>query len=97
MAAYRLTNKAEHDLLAIGRFTSKRWGVSQRNFYLKQFDSCFAHIAENPLIGTACDFIMTDYRKFPHGSHMIFYKQTKSGAVEIIRILHKSMDVESKL
>jgi toxin ParE1/3/4 len=96
MAAYRLTNKAEHDLVLIGRFTLQRWGVAQRNFYLKQLDTCFSHIAENPMVGMACDFIATGYRKLPQGSHVIFYKQTQTGIVEVMRILHKSMDVESK-
>jgi len=96
MAAYRLTNKAEHDLLSIGRFTLKHWGVTQRNFYIKQLDACFSHIAENPMIGIACDFIKAGYRKLPQGSHVIFYKQSPTGIVEIIRVLHQSMDVESK-
>jgi len=96
MATYRLTKKAEQDLVLIGRFTFQHWGVAQRNFYLKQFDTCFSHIAENPMVGMACDFITTGYRKLPQGSHVIFYKQTRTGMVEIIRILHQSMDVESK-
>ncbi|HAI72522.1 MAG TPA: plasmid stabilization protein ParE, partial [Alteromonas australica] len=29
----------------------------------------------------------------PQGSHVIFYKQTGSQEILIIRILHKSMDV----
>ncbi|HAS8147395.1 type II toxin-antitoxin system RelE/ParE family toxin, partial [Vibrio vulnificus] len=33
------------------------------------------------------------YRKFPQGSHVIFYRQIGSQNIEIIRILHKSMDV----
>lgn len=97
MAAYRLTHKAQHDLVSIGRFTLKQWGVIQRNFYLKQLDTCFLQISENPTLGMACDFIATGYRKLPQGSHVIFYKQGSAGIVEIIRILHKSMDIESNI
>jgi len=61
MATYKLTNKAQDDLLSIGRFTLKEWGVKKRNFYLKQLDACFSHIAENPRLGIACDFIMVGY------------------------------------
>ncbi len=96
MATYKLTNKAQSDLLSIGRYTLKEWGVKQRNFYLKQLDSCFSRIAENPRLGMTCDFIATGYRKLPEGSHIIFYKKTSGRSVEIIRVLHKSMDVESK-
>ncbi len=96
MAVYRLSNKAELDLILIGRYTLKRWGVRQRNFYIKQLDACFSSIAENPLTGTACYFIAAGYRKLPQGRHVIFYKQSESGIVEIIRVLHRSMDIESK-
>jgi len=73
MAVYKLTNKAEQDMLFIGRYTLKHWGVKQRNFYLKQLDACFSYIAENPKAGEACDFIAKDYRKFPQGRHIIFF------------------------
>ncbi|HAS6074035.1 type II toxin-antitoxin system RelE/ParE family toxin, partial [Vibrio vulnificus] len=46
-----------------------------------------------PDIGKACDEIRDGYRKFPQGSHVIFYRQIGSQNIEIIRILHKSMDV----
>ena len=97
MPAYRLTRKAQADLISIGRFTLNTWGLVQRNFYLKQLDSCFAQLAENAELGMACDFISKGYRKLPQGSHIIFYKQSSEGIVEIIRVLHKSMDIESKL
>ncbi|MFQ5519114.1 MAG: type II toxin-antitoxin system RelE/ParE family toxin [Mariprofundus sp.] len=97
MPAYRVSNRAQSDLMSIGRFTAKEWGLAQRNFYLKQIDDCFSQIAENPKLGMACDFIANGYRKLPQGSHIIFYKQGSDGIIEIIRVLHQSMDVESKL
>jgi toxin ParE1/3/4 len=96
MTAYRITNKAQSDLISIGRFTVKEWGLAQRNFYLKQLDTYFSQIAENPKLGMVCDFIVSGYRRFPQGSHVIFYKQSSEGVIEIIRVLHKSMDIESK-
>jgi len=97
MPAYRVSNKAQSDLLSIGRFTAREWGRAQRNFYLKQIDDCFSQIAENSNLGMACDYISAGYRKIPQGSHIIFYKQDSDGIIEIIRVLHQSMDVESKL
>ena len=64
--------------------------------YLKQLDDCFKQISENPELGLTVDFITDGYRKFPQGSHLIFYKLSEENTVEIIRVLHKSMDVESK-
>lgn len=97
MPNFRVARKAYSDLVAIGRYTEKEWGNAQRATYLKQMDDCFLQIAKNPEIGTACDFIRTGYRKFPQASHLIFYRQDKDGLIEIIRVLHNSMDVESKL
>lgn len=97
MRLYRLSRKAHIDLLVIGRYTSRKWGKSQRNVYLKQFDDRFTQLAENPKLGVTCDYIQKDYRKFPQDSHIIFYKLSSKNVVEIIRILHKSMDEEFNL
>ncbi|HBC3945553.1 TPA: type II toxin-antitoxin system RelE/ParE family toxin [Vibrio parahaemolyticus] len=93
MKPFQLTNKAKSDLRDIALFTSRRWGREQRNIYLKQFDDSFWLLAESPDIGKACDEVRDGYRKFPQGSHVIFYRQIGSQSIEIIRILHKSMDV----
>jgi len=59
-------------------------------------DSGFNTIAHQPGIGTACDYIRIGYRKHHVGRHLIFYRQADE-AVEIIRILHDSMDIERHL
>jgi len=94
--AYRVSNRAQADLLSIGRFTAKEWGLAQRNFYIQQLDSCFSQIARTPNIGEPCDYIASGYRKLPQGRHVIFYKHGSDGSIEIIRVLHQSMDVKSK-
>ena len=93
MRPFQLTNKAKSDLKDAALFTSRRRGRKQRNIYLKQFDDIFWLLAENPEIDKDCDEIRDSYRKFPQGSHVIFYRQIGSQNIEIIRILHKSMDV----
>lgn len=97
MSNYRLSAKALSDLMEIGMYTEQNWGVKQRNKYLKEIDDCFSNIAEKPKIGVRCDYIRQGYRKLPQGSHIIFYRLNDSEIVEIIRILHKSMDVQSHL
>lgn len=96
MKSFVLTSKAKADLQAIAIFTEERWGKEQRNFYIKQFDDAFHMLANAPLVGKACDYIRSGYRKFPQGSHIIFYKDISQEKIEIVRILHKNMDVESK-
>lgn len=95
MKAFELTREAKEDLRKIARYTEKRWGRDQRYLYAKQFDDVFHFLAETPSVGKKCDYIKVGYRKFPQGSHIIFYRET-TNKITIIRILHKNMDVESK-
>ena len=87
---FRISRAARQDLLRIGRFTERRWGKAKRNHYLGQLDEAFALIGKNDSIGNICDEIYPGYRKFPEGSHVIYYRVTDM--VEIIRILHERMD-----
>ena len=96
MKAFELTKEAKEDLRKIARFTEKRWGRDQRFLYIKQFDDVFHLLAETPSVGKQCDYIKEGYRKFPQSSHIIFYHESTNTKITIIRILHKSMDVESK-
>jgi toxin ParE1/3/4 len=97
MKAFELTRKAKQDLRKIAIYTENRWGRKQRYLYVKQFDDVFHFLADAPLVGKKCDYIKTGYRKFPQGSHIIFYREGTDTKITIIRILHKSMDVESRL
>ena len=97
MSTFTLTHRAKSDLKSIAKFTENRWGRAQRNIYIKQFDEAFHMLADAPSMGKNCDFIKVGYHKFPQGSHVIFYKSVPNGALEIIRILHKNMDIASRL
>jgi toxin ParE1/3/4 len=97
MSSFCLTKKAVADLLEIGRYTEKHWGKEQRNKYLAQLDAGFHQLAANPLQGRDCSEIRKGYRKMKVGSHVIFYRQTSAVKIEIVRILHGCMDIESRL
>ncbi len=92
-----LSNRAKEDLKEIARFTQKRWGRAQRNSYLAMLDDTFHRLAENPAIGMDCSDIRPGYRKFPAGSHTIFYRNLDNAPLQIVRILHQSMDVAPQL
>lgn len=64
--------------------------------YAKQFDDAFEMLAQSPESGIKCDSIKKGYRKFPNGSHLIFYRALGGVEIEIVRILHKRMDVLSQ-
>ncbi len=97
MKSFTLTHKARTDIKSIYIYTQKRWGKEQRKIYAKQFDDAFHTLADNPKIGKECDYIKSGYKKFPHASHMIFYRTISDEEIEIVRILHKRMDARAQL
>jgi toxin ParE1/3/4 len=97
MPTFTLTNLAKADLKEIATFTHKRWGREQRNLYLQMLDVSFQQLAANPLKGKDCSEIRIGYRKLNAGSHVIFYRQTLADTIEIVRILHGHMDIETRL
>ena len=96
MPVFRLSAKSLEDLKSIGRFTLKSWGREQRNIYLSKIDESFHILAEQPQLANARDDIRKGYRVYHVGRHLIFYRQ-KPAEIEIIRILHDRMDVETHL
>ena len=96
MSTFTLTRRARADLKSIAKFTEKRWGQEQRFIYIKQFDGTFHILSDTPEIGNNCSYIKEGYQKFPQGSHVIFYRETSPKNIQIIRILHKNMDVSAK-
>ena len=97
MRSFDLTKSAREDLKSIAKFTQERWGARQRNTYLKEIDQVFHALAKNPAMGRECDEVRDGYRKFPHGSHIIYYSQIDSDLLLIVRILHVAMDVDSQI
>lgn len=97
MRQFDLTRSAQSDLRSIARFAQDRWGVRQRNAYLKEMDQVFRSLARNPQPGRTSDEVREGYRKFPHGSHVIYYKQPSENELMIVRILHATMDVDSNI
>lgn len=91
MASFKLTPAAKEDLKDIARYTQLKWGIKQRNLYLSDIDKRMAWLAENPQLGKSRDDIKPHYLSFPEGQHVIFYREVK-GNVEILGILHQSMD-----
>lgn len=97
MRSFDLSKAAKADLKSIAQYTQERWGIRQRNAYLKEMDEVFHSLAKNPAMGRACDEILEGYRKFPHGTHVIYYKQVTTAELMIVRILHVTMDTAERL
>ena len=93
MMGFQLTSRAKEDLKNIALYTENVWGVEQRNIYLKQIDHAFHIITRSPKQGRSCDYIRQGYYKYNIGKHIVFYRQISIKEVQIVRILHDSMDI----
>ncbi|NLQ17944.1 type II toxin-antitoxin system RelE/ParE family toxin [Marinomonas sp. M1K-6] len=96
MSLFLISRAARGDLKNIAAYTQKTWGTEQRRSYIKELDRTFLFLAENPMSGTPCDYIISGLKKHRHESHTIFY-ENKDNSIFIVRVLHKSMDTESQL
>lgn len=97
MPRFKIKAKARADLKGIARFTEQTWGREQRNSYLTERDHALHRLADNSELGQSCNHIRSGYRVFPVRSHLIFYKIAPDRTPEIIRVLHKRMNVSSRL
>ena len=96
MNSVRLTPQAKADLDDIWEYTVKQWDVDQAETYMCALDATFNLLALNPSLGRNIDDIRKGYFKIPTASHILIYRVNKAN-VEIVRILHKSSDVEARL
>jgi len=97
MNKFALSAKAKSDLIKIAKYTQLTWGQVQRNNYLKILDNSFQLLADDPKIGINCNYIREGYSKYPLANHVIYYKDHKENRILIVRILHKTMDVNRAL
>jgi toxin ParE1/3/4 len=93
VGTFSLTHAAKNDLRGISRFTEERWGRAQRRHYLKGLDEAFRMLADSPKLGNTCDYIEPSLRKYPFQGHVVFYDLLSDEEIQVVRVLHKSMDV----
>jgi len=93
MSSFSVSRAARSDLKNIAAYTQRIWGAEQRRTYLKGLDLAFHFLADNPLAGVPCNYVSDDLRKHQFEGHTIFYEQVKA-EILIVRVLHKSMDVD---
>lgn len=96
MIALRFAPRARADIDGIWNYTAQKWNLDQAEAYLLAIDQALGLLQENPRLGRSADEIGHGLYKFPVASHVIYYRLT-SGSLNIVRVLHKGMDVERHL
>lgn len=95
--SYRISSKARLDIIGIWEFTKDHWSVQQADRYYQLIVGKFSDISLKPDLGKSYDDLRIGYRGLIVKSHIIFYKSSKQGTIEIVRILHQRMDYKSKI
>ncbi len=92
MSRFVLSPRAQADLDEIWDFTAARWDDEQAERYIRELWHAIQVVAGDPRRGQSCDDVRYGYRKYAAGSHMLYYRMTGGTVVDVVRILHQSMD-----
>ena len=96
MASYALSPAAQADLESIWNYTARHWGEVQAEVYVRRIQAACEALGDGALVSQSAENIRIGYRRAVVGSHVLFFR-FQAGVVEIIRILHQSMDLERHL
>ena len=97
MAKYFLSNKAVKDLSKIWNYTYETWSEYQADKYYELLISFCEEISEKPKCGKNYDEIDKNILGYKASHHIIFYKVIQETEIEILRILHESMDWKNRI
>ena len=92
---YRLSGKAEADLVDIARYTLRKHGVEQQRRYIDGLYTFFEIIAVTPKLGHSAPQISphTRVRRYEK-DHLVYYRIVGQ-MVEIARVLHGKQEQRS--
>ncbi len=97
MPKYHLSNKAVDDLSEIWEYTYDEWSEKQADEYYNYLLNTCQELAENPNAGKKYIEIGTTILGYLANKHIIFYQVVSKTEIEIIRILHGSMDLKNRM
>ncbi len=94
---YKISQAASQDIENIWLNTIEKWSIQQADRYFNLIMDEIEYLAENPKSGIDYSNVRKGYFRSQIKSHFIFYKiNRKNDLIEIIRILHQRMDIETR-
>ena len=96
MSSYRLTKRAEADLMEIFAFGYGRFGEAQADAYAEAMEHIFDLLADNPRMGRPADSIGPGIRRHEYRAHVILYEEAAEGIL-ILALVHGSSIERLKL
>ena len=97
MTTYVLSPRARRDLSDIWDYSAEQWSVAQADRYVRLIAEVCEGLASGHITGRSADTVRAGYFRHPVGSHVLFYRARRRGGIEIVRILHRRMDIERHL
>jgi toxin ParE1/3/4 len=95
---YKISRAAKQDIENIWHFTFEKWSLEQADRYFNLILDEIEYVAEHPESGKDFGKLRPGYFRSQVKSHFIFYRvNAENEEVEIIRILHQRLDIESRL
>lgn len=95
--SFSLSRKAKNDLREIWHYTFEHWSEEQADSFIGSLRERIEYIASNPEKGREFYHRNKTYRFVQVKSQLIFWKEAARSEIEVIRILHKSMDIANRL
>lgn len=92
MSHFVLSPAAQRDVEAIWDYTADRWSPAQADKYVIAIRNACRQLVQNTRPSEALDDVRRGYRKSATGSHVILFRTTDTGIIDIVRILHRRMD-----
>ena|SRR5690554_641402 len=89
---YRLSRKAEEDVISIFLEGVAQFGLHQAEHYHDWLEKSFRFLAENPLAAPERLEITPPIRIHPTGTHLVVYRVDDEGDIFIIRVRHGHED-----
>jgi len=97
VTAYALSPRARRDLSDIWDNSAEQWGAGQADRYVRLIAGACERLASGRITGRSADTVRAGCFRRSVGSHVLFYRARRRGGIEIVRILHRRMDIERHL
>lgn len=95
---YRISKEAQADLENIWLYTLENWSAEQADRYINRILDEIEYLSRKPDSGVDVKHIRKGYFRSKVKSHLLFYKvDPGKKELELIRVLHERMDIESHL
>lgn len=85
--SYRLSRRADADLMGIAEYGEARWGETAAIAYVNRLQDAAHRVADMPALARPCDAIRAGYCRIEEGSHVLLMKRDEQGLL-VVRFLH---------